>query len=143
MKEYKKLNHCVYYSNYHLVFVAKYRRKVLKHGLGAYVIKTMFRVTRQYPEVRILEANADEDHIHLLVSIPPKYSVSQIVKYLKGYSARAMRKRFAFLSTTYHGVDGIWSDGYFVSTVGIDEQTIRNYIEHQGEEDTGQAKLAL
>ena len=113
------------------------------HGLGAYVATTMKRVTKFYPEVEILEAKADEDHIHLLISIPPKYSVSEVVKYLKGYSARAMRRNFKFIDNVFYGSDGIWSDGYFVSTVGIDEDTIKNYIEHQGEEDNGQATLEL
>jgi len=103
----------------------------------------MKRITRQYPEVEIIEAKADEDHIHLLVSIPPKYAVSEVVRYLKGYSARAMRRQFQFMNNVFYGADGIWSDGYFVSTVGVDEETIRNYIEHQGQEDSGQAKLAL
>ncbi len=143
MKEYRKLSHCVFYTNYHLVFVTKYRRKIFKPGLGRYLDKVFKGALRKHPEIHVLESNTDQDHVHLLVSIPPKFCVSDIVKQLKGASARAMKRRFRFLHKTYYSVDGIWSDGYFVSTVGIDEETIRNYIEHQGLHDTGQAKLVL
>ena len=112
-------------------------------GLGNYAATTMKRVTKFYPEVEIIEAKADDDHIHLLVSIPPKYAIAEIVKYMKGYSAHAMRRRFPFIERALYGCDGMWSDGYFVSTVGIDEQAIKNYIEHQGKEDSGQARLVL
>ena len=101
----------------------------------------MKRITRVFPEVNILESNTDMDHIHLFVSIPPKYSVAEVVGYMKGGSARAMRKKFPFLDGVYYGADGIWSDGYFVSTVGVDEAAIRRYIENQGLEDGGQAQL--
>ena len=142
-REYNKLGHCVYYAKYHLVFCTKYRKKILKHGLGAYVLATMKRVNRKYPEVEIIEANTDIDHVHLFLSIPPKYPVSNVVGYIKGTSARAMRRKFNFLSHIYYGHDGIWSPGYFLSTVGVNEDTIRNYVKHQGEQDSGQAKLEL
>ena len=142
--EFSKQSHCVYYARYHLVFSTKYRRKILKHGLGAYMQVVMKTVQRYYPDIVIHEVNTDEDHIHLLVSIPPRMSVSQAVNLLKSNSARAMRKKFPFLDTMYEkeGV-GIWSPGYFVSTVGVNEELIRKYIEHQGEEDGGQVKLVL
>ena len=98
---------------------------------------------RKYPEIEIVEVNTDIDHIHLLCSIPPKLSVSEAVRLIKGYSAHAMRKQFPFLNNVYYGSDGIWSDGYFISTVGVDEETIRKYIEYQGTVDRGQAKLEL
>ncbi|MBU1448864.1 IS200/IS605 family transposase [Patescibacteria group bacterium] len=126
------------------MFVTKYRRKVLKHGMGAYLQVAMKAMTRHYPDVPLLEINTDIDHVHLLVSIPPRYSVSKIVNLLKSNSARAMRKKFPFLKTMYEkeGI-ALWSTGYFVSTVGIDEGVIRKYIEHQGEEDRGQVRLVL
>ena len=134
----------MYYARYHLVFVTKYRRKVLKHGMGAYLQVVMKAVTKHYPEIVIHEVNTDEDHIHLLVSIPPKYAVSKAVNLLKSNSAHAMRKKFPFLDTMYEeeGV-ALWSAGYFVSTVGVNEEVIKKYIEHQGEEDRGQVRLVL
>lgn len=125
------------------MFVTKYRRKVLKHGMGAFLKLTMRSITKIFPDIEILEQNTDEDHIHLLVSIPPKHSVADIVRRMKGRSAHTMRRKFKFLNNVYYGADGIWSDGYFVSTVGADEETIRKYIEFQGKEDRGQATLEL
>jgi len=81
------------------------------------------------------------DHIHILVSIPPKFSVSKIVNMIKANTGSAMRKKFPFLDKVYWGVSGIWSTGYFVSTVRINEATIRKYVQLQGKEDSGQAKL--
>jgi putative transposase len=81
------------------------------------------------------------DHVHILISIPPKYSVSHVVKVIKANTAQKMRKEFLFLDEVYWGIKGIWSIGYFVSTVGVDEEVIRKYIEMQGIEDSGQAKL--
>ena len=96
-----------------------------------------------YPEIDIVEINHDKDHIHLLVIIPPKYSVSQVVRILKANTSRDLKKKFPFLKKVYWGTDGIWSDGYFVSTVGVNEEIIKRYIEQQGKEDSGQAQLVL
>lgn len=142
--EYSKGAHTVYYTRYHVVFVTKYRRKVLKHGMGSYAIKTLRAVCRIYPELVIHEAKCDEDHIHFLITIPPAMPVSHAVNLLKTNSARAMRRRFPLIKNMYYTDDVMfWSPGYFVSTVGADEQVIKNYIKHQGQEDSGQAKLVL
>ena len=110
--------------------------------MGAYVQAIFFKsFARQHPEIQVLEVKTDIDHIHLLCNIPPKFSVSHAVRLLKGYSAHALRKQFDFLNNVYYGSDGIWSDGYFCSTVGVDEETIRKYIEYQGTADRGQAEL--
>jgi len=142
--EFSKQAHAVYYARYHLVFCTKYRRKILKQGLGAYMQVLMKATSKKYPELQIHEINTDEDHIHLLITIPPKMSVSTAVNILKSNSAKSMRERFPFLKEMYHEDDmGVWSIGYFVSTVGINEEMIRQYIEHQGVEDEGQAKLVF
>jgi len=93
------------------------------------------------PEVEMLEVNHDEDHIHLLLSIPPKMSVSDVVRRIKSTTGRLLKRKFEYMRKAYWGVDGIWSDGYFVSTVGLNEEVIRKYIEKQGHEDRGQACL--
>lgn len=123
------------------MFVTKYRRKVLRSGMGAYCAGVMKRVCKHYPDIELIEANTDEDHIHLLVSIPPKMSVSKAVNLLKSNSARALRLRFPFMSEMFDKNIGIWSDGYFVSTVGVNEEQIRRYIEHQGKEDSGETTV--
>ena len=141
--EFNKQAHCVFYARYHLVFVTKYRRKLLKHGMGAYLKIIIHLISKNFPEVWVHEVNADEDHVHLLATIPPKYSVSEVVGQLKGKTAYAMRIKFPFLKAEQSRLDSFWSDGYFVSTVGINEDIIKKYIEHQGQEDLGQAKLVL
>ena len=139
--EYKKQGHSVYYTRYHLVISTKYRRKILKAGIGEYLCKRIIGIGERNPEIEIVEVKADQDHVHILLSIPPKYSVSEVVQMIKANTGGYMRKRFPFLDKTYWGVEGIWSIGYFVSTAGINEETIRRYIEKQGQEDSGQAKL--
>ena len=110
--------------------------------MAGYLQAVLRNITRSYPEIEILEMNTDQDHIHLLVSIPPKMAVSHAVCLLKTNSARAMRKRFSFLANMYERKSlGLWSDGYFVSTVGCDEATIQRYIQEQGQEDKGQTKF--
>jgi len=109
----------------------------------AYLEDILKRIKEYYPEIDILEINHDQDHIHLLVSIPPKLSVGSVVRILKANTARALKKKFDYLNKVYWGTDGIWSEGYFVSTVGANEEQIRKYIQKQGEEDFGQAELEM
>ena len=138
-----KQAHATFYARYHLIFATKYRRHILKPGMLKYCTTIMRRITRIFPDVAIMESNGEEDHVHLFVSIPPKYSVSEVVAKLKGGSAHAMRRKFNFLNNVYYGADGMWSDGYFVSTVGVNEEIIKRYIQQQGLEDGGQAKLVF
>jgi putative transposase len=141
--KYKKQAHCVYYCEYHLVFSTKYRRRIFNEGIFAYFNERLKEIQRHYPELEIIEVNHDEDHVHLLVSIPPKMNVSSAVRIIKTNMSVKLKEKFPFLKKVYWGTDGIWSDGYFVSTVGINEQVIKRYIEMQGAEDTGQAQLEL
>ena len=103
----------------------------------------MTAIPRQHPEIEVLEVNTDKDHIHLLVSIAPKMAVSEAVRTLKSNTGRMMTKKFPFIRTVYRGEMTLWSVGYFVSTVGVNEKTIQAYIQNQGHEDSGQAKLEL
>ena len=101
------------------------------------------KLREYYLEIEILMVNHDVDHVHILVIIPPKISVSQVVRIIKSNTSRDIKKKFPFLKKVYWGTDGIWSDGYFVSTIGISEEIVRRYIEYQGQEDSGQAQLEL
>ena len=141
--DYRKQSHAVYYTRYHIVVSTKYRRKILKAGVGDYLKKVVLQVSRIHPDIEVVEVNTDVDHMHLLLSIPPKYSVSEVVRIVKANTGRKVREKFPHLDKVYWGVTGIWSVGYFVSTVGVHESTIRNYIEMQGKEDSGQAELGL
>ena len=139
----RKHGHCAYQCEYHLVIVSKYRRKIFNEGSFEYFKEIMWQVREKIPEVEILTMNHDKDHIHLHLSIPPKMRVSDVVRTIKSISGRLLKRKFEYMRKAYWGVDGIWSDGYFVSTIGINEAVIRKYIERQGQEDMGQAQLVL
>ena len=111
--------------------------------MGEYLKRKVRQVSKFHPEIKIVEVNTNIDHMHMMISIPPKMSVSDAVRLIKTNTGKAMRERFPFLKKVYWGVEGIWSIGYFASTVGISEEAIQKYIEMQGKEDSGQAQLEL
>jgi len=121
------------------VLSTKYRRKIFQPGIKEYLVELLKRVPRYYPEIKLLKINGEVDHLHLLISIPPKMSVASVVNIVKSNTAREMRKKFSFLDKVYWGNPGIWSTGYFVSTIGVNEEIIKKYIQRQGQEDIGQA----
>ena len=96
-------------------------------------------ISERYPDVVVLERNILPDHVHLFIEIPPKYSVSKIVGDIKANSARMMRKKFEYLARS----NEMWSVGYFVSTVGTNEEIIRKYIQNQEKQDTGRSEIVL
>ena len=136
-------SHCVYYCDYHIVLVTKYRKKVFNEGIFAYFDIKLAEITEHYPPIRFKKVNHDRDHLHLLVSIPPTMGVGKTIGIIKQNTARELKQKFPFLQQLYWGTDGVWSDSYFVSTVGVDEEIIRAYIEDQGKKDTGQTKFAF
>ena len=137
--EYYKQGHCIYYARYHIIISTKYRRKIFQPGIKEYLIELLKCISRYYPEIKLIEVNGEVDHLHLLVSISPKMAVSSVVNIIKSNTDREMRKKFNFLDKVYWGNNGIWSTGYFVSTIGMNEEIVRKYIERQGQEDIGQA----
>jgi putative transposase len=137
------LSHCVYQCDYHIVLVTRYRRKVFNEGIFAYIEKKLAEITEHYPLIRVKTVNHDKDHIHMLVSIPPTMTVGKAVGIIKQNTSQQMKQKFPFLTQIYWGTDGVWSDGYFVSTVGIDENVIQAYIENQGKKDAGQTKFDI
>lgn len=141
--QFRKQAQSIYYTRYHLVFITKYRRKGLKEGMGVFCAGILRRISKNYPDLEIFDIKANEDHIHFVISIPPKWAVSHAVNILKSNTSKAMRRKFPFLNELYDRYVGFWSDGYFCSTVGVDENTIKKYIQLQGEEDSGQVKLEM
>ena len=138
-----KLSHCVYQCEYHIVLVTKYRKKIFNDGIYAYLDTKLAEITEHYPLVQFKTVNHDKDHIHMLVSISPTMAVGKVVGIIKQNTSREMKQKFSFLKKVYWGSDGVWSEGYFVSTVGIDEGVIQAYIEHQGKKDAGQTKFVM
>ena len=139
----KKQGHCAYQCQYHIVLVTRYRRKIFNDGIFAYIKERLNQIKDYYPEIEIVEINHDKDHIHILCWIPPKISVSDAVRVLKLNTEKNLKVKFPFLKKVYWGSDGIWSDGYFVSTVGVNEHIIQQYIQNQQEEDSGQTQFVL
>jgi putative transposase len=135
--------HSVYRTEYHVVWIPKYRRKILNPGLAAYLEKLFPKILRAMPGVEIVEMNIQIDHIHMVVIIPPKYAVSAVIAQMKARTASDLRKQFIWLGNVYWKENLVWSSGYFVSTVGIDEKKIIRYVQWQQGQDSGQAKLDL
>lgn len=140
--EFRRQSHAIYHTRYHIVIATKYRRKVLTEGVWAYLRLKLKNVTEHHPDIRIFEANGGSDHAHLLLEVPPRTAVGHAVNIIKTNTAKSLREHFPFLDKVYDR-EGVWSIGYFVSTVGINEAMIKRYIERQSKEDRGQAKLAL
>jgi len=126
-----------------MVLVTKYRRKVFNEGIFAYFELKLEEIKKHYPLMTFKTVNHDEDHIHLQITIPPTMSVGNAVRIIKSNTAKSLKQKFQFLKDVYWGTDGFWSESYFVSTIGLDEDVIKKYIENQGKEDSGQAKLVF
>src|SRR6266487_2819708 len=141
MDDYQSLSHTRWECKYHVVFIPKYRRKVL-YGTVRRELGTLFRTLAQQKESAVEEGHLMPDHVHMLLSIPPKYAVAQVVGYIKGKSAIQIARRFMQAKPNFVG-HHFWARGYFVSTVGRDETVIREYIKAQEIEDRRAEQLKL
>jgi len=135
------LAHTKWMCKYHIVFSPKYRRKVIYNQIRT-DIGEILRTLCQYKGIEIHEGHLMPDHVHLLMSIPPKYSVSSVMGYLKGKSALMIFERHANLKYKY-GNRHFWCGGYYVSTVGLNEETIRKYIAEQEKRDQAMDRLSV
>ena len=100
-------------------------------------------MSEHYPLIKIKEVNHDRDHIDMLVSIPPTMAVGKAVGIIKQNTARNLKQKFPFLKEVYWGTEAVWSEGYFASTVGVNNKVITAYIENQGKKDTGQTMFEM
>ena len=135
--------HGAYRTEYHIVWITKYRRRILNPGVKGYLSKLFPKVMKGMPGCEIIERNIQVDHIHMVMVIPPKYAVSDVIGEIKQATASALREKFAWLEKVYWKERVVWSPGYFVSTVGLDEKQISEYVKWQTHQDSGQAKLDL
>jgi len=136
-REFKKLLHSLYECKYHIVFCPKYRYRILEGDIGSYVKQEIYRLCNQKADVEVLEANVQADHVHLVLVIPPKYAVSQLMGYLKGKLALRVLSRYPQLRKRYWG-NHLWSRGYCVTTIGLDEDKIRKYVTWQEKKERDQ-----
>jgi len=132
--------HGAYQHQYHVVWIPKYRRRILRGALKRFVQEELPQIQRYYPEVEVKQWSVQIDHIHVVLVIPPKYAVSSIVGKMKANLSRQLRLRYPELKRTYWG-GVLWSPGFFSSTVGLNEAVIRRYVDHQERVDKGQIQL--
>ena len=133
-KRFKKLSHTLYECKYHIVFCPKYRHRILKEDIAIYAEQQVYLLCSQKDLVEVLELNIQEDHIHAVISLPPKYSVSSFMGFLKGKLSLRLFQKYDRLKKRYWGRH-LWSRGYCVSTVGLDEEKIRKYVRWQEQKD--------
>ena len=132
--KYKKLSHVVYKCDYHIVWTPKYRFRVL-FGEVKVLVENDIRMLCEWKGVEILELNVQTDHVHVICSVPPKVSISELMGTLKGKLAIKLFKSYPKLKQKPYWGNHFWSRGYFVTTVGVDEDIIRRYVIYQEGED--------
>lgn len=141
-KRFKKLSHTIYECKYHVVWCPKYRYRILKDDIAESVRQQIYRLCQQKDKVEVLELNVQRDHVHLVLSLPPKYAVSDFTGYLKGKLAMRLFQRYERLGKRYWGRH-LWSRGYCVSTVGLNEDQIRKYVRWQERKEREQEQHQL
>ena len=141
MNDYQSLSHTRWECKYHVVFIPKCRRKVLYGHIRKELGKLLAELAR-HKESRIETGSLQPDHVHMVISIPPKHSVAQVIGYIKGKSAIHIARTYAGKKKNFTG-EQFWARGYFVSTIGKDEQMIKEYIRYQEAEDKRIEQLKL
>ena len=141
MSDYRSLNHSKWECKYHVVFIPKYRKKRLYGELRRHLGELFHGLARQKESI-VEEGHLMPDHVHMMLSIPPKYAVAQVVGFMKGKSAIHIARTFGEQKRNFVG-QHFWARGYFVTTVGRDEAVIREYIRHQEAEDRRADQLRL
>ena len=141
MNDIQCLSHTKWDCKYHVVWIPKYRRKTLFGELRSNLVEVFHELARQR-ESKIVEGHLQLDHVHMLISIPPKYSVAHVIGYMKGKSAIHIARTYLGQRKNYSGMS-FWARGYFVTTVGADEETVRIYIRDQEKEDRRVEQLTL
>ena len=139
--QHNSLSHTKWMCKYHIVFSPKYRRKIIYNHLRAHIRKDIKDLCK-WKGVEIIEGHMMPDHVHLLLSIPPKYNISSFMGYLKGKSALMIFDKHANLKYKF-GNRHFWAEGYYVSTVGLNEATIKKYIQEQESHDIAMDKLSV
>ena len=141
MNDLLSLSHAVWDCKYHIIWIPKYRRKVLYGELRKH-LGEMFRGLARQKESRVLEGHLMADHVHMFISIPPKYAVAQVVGFIKGKSAIHSARTYGGRKKNFVG-EHFWARGYYVSTAGKDEQAVRDYIKKQEKEEERLEQLSI
>ena len=142
MSRFRKLSHAIWYCQYHMVWAPKYRYRVLRGPVGKEVY-TCIQVFCGQKGCEVIELNVQLDHVHLLVMIPPKVSISDLAGILKGRTAIRIFKQFPHLKKKPYWGNHFWAPGYCVDTVGLDEEMIRKYVKFQEKKERHEEQLKL
>ena len=142
MSRFKKLSHTIYECKYHIVFCPKYQYWIFDGQIGEYAKQQVYHLTRQKDLVEVEESNVQPDHVHTILSVPPKYSISDIMGFIKGKMSLNLFHRYERLGKKYWGRH-LWSRGYCVSTIGLDEDRIRKYVRWQEHKEKEFEQLGL
>ena len=142
MSRFRKLSHTIWHCQYHIVWVPKYRYRVLRGPVGAAVNESIYAICG-YAGAEVVEMNVQEDHVHLIVMVPPKVSISDLMGRVKGQTSIKIFKQFRHLRKKPYWGNHFWSKGYCVDTVGLDAEMIRRYVKHQEKKDRYEEQLNL
>ncbi len=137
MSRFRKLSHVLWHCQYHIVWVPKYRYRVLKGVVGKEVYNCIQVFTGQ-KECEVVELNVMEDHVHLIFMVPPKVSISEMMGVLKGRTAIRIFKQYPYLKQKPYWGNHLWAPGYCVDTIGLDEEMIRKYVKYQEDNERSQ-----
>ena len=140
---FRKSTHALYKTEYHVVWTPRYRRKIFTPGVRQYAQKLIKTLDGLDPDIEVLKVNAPLDHVHMVIVIPPRVAVADVMQFIKSKSGKLLKAKFPFLQNLIWGRSGIWSRGYCVSTIGLNEKEILAYVTHQDHEDRGQLTLDL
>ena len=140
---FRKSSHAIYKTEYHIVWIPRYRERIFVKGVKEYTEKLLSHIPNLAPDIEVIKVNVQVDHVHMVIVIPPKYAVARVMQYIKSQSAKALKEKFPYLQRIYFSKGGIWSRGYCVSCIGLDEKEILAYVEHQEKEDKGQLRLTF
>lgn len=139
----RRLNHSVYQLQYHIIWGTKYRIKWLTPLVKKEFLHSLYQNVQKYPTLHVFTANTDRDHIHLQLEAPPSITIASVVQKLKASTSFYLRKRFKFIREIYLEKEGIWSVGYFVSSIGLNETQIKQYITWQGKNEVPQTMKTI
>ena len=139
---FRKSNHSIYRTEYHLVWIPRYRRKIFPKGPKEYAQKLLCHLEGLEPDIEVVKVNVQVDHVHMVIVIPPRFAVAQVVSFIKSQSAKLLKAKFTFLQKLYT-TEGIWSIGYCASSVGLNEKEILHYVEFQEKDDKGQLQITF
>ena len=140
---YRKSAHGIYKKEYHLVWIARYLRKIFVKGVKEYAAKTLGYLPDLDPNIEVIKLSVRIDHVHMVIVVPRKIAVVDVVQYIKSQSAKKLKTKFPFFHKTYASKEGIWSRAYCVSCIGLNDKEILAYVAYQDKEDKGQLQLTL